>query len=177
MAMKLRNNKADRGTNIEEHATAQKATNNNRNITILEDSIIKEMKAFKMKQGISQKDKVYIKSFPGATVECMTDPSMEFKSDTILLHCGTNDLRTEKSTEEISLSVIKYAKKINSNVNEVIVSGIIARTCFLKLKCNENSLLCCDNGNISKTYHLKTNAVAFKLKWNNRTCKQLFKMF
>ena len=41
------------GRNIEEHATAQKDTNNNRNITILGDSIIKEMKAVKMKQGMS----------------------------------------------------------------------------------------------------------------------------
>ena len=81
--------KAEIGTNIEEHATAQKDTNNNRNITILADSIIKEMKALKMKQGMSQKDKVFIKSFPGATVECMTDytkPSMEFNINPILYY-------------------------------------------------------------------------------------------
>ena len=83
---------------------------------------------------------MYIKSFPGATVECMTDytkPSMKFKPDTILLQCGTNNLRTENSADEISLSIINLAKKIKSNVNEVIVRGIIDRNVALNEKASE----------------------------------------
>ena len=54
------------------------------------------MKTFKMKQGMSKQDKMYIKSFPGATIQCMHDyikRSLKFQPDTILLHCGTNDVR------------------------------------------------------------------------------------
>ena len=75
------NNIAEMGANNEEPTTV---TSNNRNITILGDSTIKVMKAFKMKQGMSKNDKVYIKPFPVATVECMTDymkHSMKFKPD------------------------------------------------------------------------------------------------
>ena len=39
---------------------------NKRNITILGDSLIKDMKSFKMRQGLSADEKVYIKFFPGA---------------------------------------------------------------------------------------------------------------
>ena len=43
------------------------------NIMVIGDSLIKDMKAFKMKQVMSKQDKVYIKSFPRATIECMHD--------------------------------------------------------------------------------------------------------
>ena len=88
---------------------------------------------------------------------------MKFKPDTILLHCGTNDLRTEKSAEEISLSIINLAKKIKSNVNAV--SGIIDRNDALNVKASR-----------MKIVSFIDKWVAFKLKWNDRTCKQLFKV-
>ena len=52
-----------------------------------------------MRQRLHDKEKLYVKSFSGATVSCMTDyvkPTMKFNPDAVLIHCGTNDLRSEK---------------------------------------------------------------------------------
>ena len=48
-----------------EKSTPEKSKNR-RNITILGDSLLKDMKAFKMRQGLFANERVYIKSFPGA---------------------------------------------------------------------------------------------------------------
>ena len=88
------------------------------------------MKSYKMKQGMSNKEKVYIKSFPVATVECTKDyvkPSLKFNPDAILLQCGTNDLRTDKCAEEKANNIINIAKKMKSNENEIITSSIVIR--------------------------------------------------
>ena len=71
-----------------------------RNITILGDSFIKNIKSFKMRQCMDINGIIHIKSFRGASVEYMVDyvkPSIKFKPDTFVLHCGPNDLRSEKS--------------------------------------------------------------------------------
>ena len=78
--------------------------NEKRDITIIGD-LIKDMKYYKMKNGLSSKDRVYIKSFPGANIECMENyvkPSIKYNPDVFLLHCGTNDLRSEKNVTEIA---------------------------------------------------------------------------
>ena len=46
----------------------------------------------------------------------------------IILHAGTNDFKLTKSPEEIiSNDIIKLALGMKTDVNEVIVSGIITR--------------------------------------------------
>ena len=66
-----------------------KTNKTKRNITILGDSMSKDINSYKMRQDLTANDRIYIKSFPGATVGCMKDyskPSLEFKRDVILLH-------------------------------------------------------------------------------------------
>ena len=49
--------------------------------------MIKNIKPCKMKQCMETNDEVHIKSFPGASVECMVDnvkPSLKFNPDTFL---------------------------------------------------------------------------------------------
>ena len=124
---------------------------------------------------MSNKEKVYMKSFPGATVECMRDyvqPSLNFNPDAILLQCGTNDLRTDKCAEEIANNIINLTKKMKSNEHEIIINSIVIRkdelnakgievNDFLKIKCIESSFLFCDNFNISSDY---LNASGLHLK-------------
>ena len=150
-----------------------------RNITILGDSIIKDMKSFKMKQGLTSKEKVFIKSFPGATNECMVDyikPTLKHNPDVIIVHSGTNDLRsTEKSAGDIANEIIKLAKSIKSDNNEIIVSGLVGRNDplndkgndvnnLLKVMCTENTLLYCDNTNVSRKHHLNTSGLHLNAK-------------
>ena len=139
------------------------------------------MKAFKMRQGLSANEKVYIKSFPGAKNDCMSDyikPSLKYNPDAIILHCGTNDLRMEKSAEVIVNEILNLANEMKTENNEIIISGIIARNDslhekgtevndLLKIKCSEKSIMYCDNSNISKRYHL--NASGLHLNTNGTT--------
>ena len=128
--------------------------------------MMKTIKAFKMKQCLDINDKIHIKSFPGAIVGCMVDyvkPSIKFKPDTFVLHCGTNDLRSEKSSNQIATDIINLAKETKTDENNIIISSLVTRNDafdtkgveinnFLNVKCKENSFIFCDNSNISEDY-------------------------
>ena len=74
--------------------------NNKRTTVILGDSIIKDIEAPKVKGSLTNDEKVYVKCFPGATTDHMKSyviPTKTFfNNDLIILHCGTNDLRSGK---------------------------------------------------------------------------------
>ena len=54
-------------------------------------------------------------------------PSKEFNNDLVILHCGTNDLRSEKPPLEIANEIMDLALEVKTNLNEVMVSGIVPR--------------------------------------------------
>ena len=65
-----------------------KPTNGNRSITIVGDSIIKDCQAFKIKKRLTKNENIYVKSFPGATMEDMKDyvrPTVRHQPDLIIL--------------------------------------------------------------------------------------------
>ena len=142
----------------------RKRRTNKTSITLLGDSMIKGIEGYKMRQGMSSGERVFVRSFPGAKTRCMHDyskPTLTYEPDAIVLHVGTNDLRDSTSAAEIGNEIIELAKEIKSVKNDVIVSGIILRNdsnnkkgnevnAFLKSKCSENSFLYCDNSNISR---------------------------
>ena len=89
--------------------------------TILGDSIIKDLKPHKIRKEIGPEEKVFIKSFSGATIDSMKDyvkPSLKFQSDLYILHAGTNDLRTEKTPEVIANQIVELAKKMKTSDNQ-----------------------------------------------------------
>lgn len=151
--------------------------NKHRSTTIIGDSIIKHINPFKMKKDMHKGDKLYIKSFPGATTECMSDyvkPSLKFNPDLIIIHTGANDIRSTKSPEIIANDIVNLATKIKSNHNDVIVSGLIARNDELNTKsqqvnvilfdkCNERNLFYIDNTNIIARKHLNSSGVHLNL--------------
>ena len=62
-----------------------------------------------MRQGKKKNEKVYVKTFPGAKTSCMVDyikPSLKNKPDVILLHVGTNNLKTDDKPEDIAENII-----------------------------------------------------------------------
>ena len=144
-----------------------------RNITLIGDSLIKNIEAHKMKRCMKSNEKIYVKSFPGAKIADMIDhakPSQRYNPDQIILHTGTNDLRTQKTAEEILNEIITLALEIKKDDNEIIVSGIIARNdehnekgkevnSALKTKCNIYSLGFMDNSNIMINKHLNGSGV------------------
>ena len=146
--------------------------------TILGDSIIKDLKPHKIRKEIGPEEKVFIKSFSGATIDSMKDyvkPSLKFQSDLYILHAGTNDLRTEKTPEVIANQIVELAKKMKTSDNEVMISGITKRRdhynkkglvvneYLRKLCCNE-SIEFIDNSNISSETHLNNSGLHLNFK-------------
>ena len=65
-----------------------------RSTTIMGRSLIKDIKAYKMRDSITKGDRIYVKSFSGATISDMEDyvkPSLKYNPDLVILQIGTND--------------------------------------------------------------------------------------
>ena len=154
--------------------------NNNkkkRTTTIVGDNIVKEIKPHKMQIDLGHDDNVYIKSFPGATVECMKDyvkPTLRYNPDLVIIHAGSNDLKSEKTSEEIALKLLDLAKDIKTETNDVMISSITVRkdklndkckkvNYYLKTLCSENSIGYIDN-NLITDKHL--NGSGINLNYN-----------
>ena len=142
--------------------------------------MIKEIKPHKMKIDLNHDERVYIKSFPGATIQCMRDhvkPSIRHNPDLIIFHAGTNDLKTGQTSEEIATNILNLVKEIKTNSNEVMVSSITARKDKLNVKgkqvnihlkslCSQNCIGYIDNNGITDKHlngsgiHLNYNGTA-----------------
>lgn len=154
-----------------------------RTTTILGDSTIKNIRPKMVKDNLPPGEKVYLKSFSGATVSNMyhySIPSLQYEPDLVIMHVGTNDLRTEKSPKEIANEIIKLSISISTEYNDIMVSSITARSdkCSdkanmvneeLKRLCHENKLMYIDNGNIRTRYHISND----KLHLNDNGSREL----
>ena len=100
-------------------------------ITVIGDSCIKDIKTNKLKKHLGSGKKMFIKSFPGATVKQMihyVKPSLEYNPNLIVMHCGANDLRSEQPADAIAESVVKLSKTIKTDENDKIISGLTPRS-------------------------------------------------
>ena len=170
----INNNKTSKETekvseskdNEESVSTGKK--NNKRTTIVIGDSMVKNVKGWKLKPLCNKNEYVHVYDFPGATIKDMKSyslPSIEKKPDMLILHCGTNDLKTKKSEVEISEEIISLAKSVQSNGIDVLVSGLIARGDELEGKrqktnfvlsdmCFESSITFVDHPNIQANKHL-----------------------
>ena len=144
------------------------AKSKKRQITVIGDSLIKNIEAHKMKRCMKPNEKIYVKSFSGAKIADMRDyakPSQRYNPDLFILHMGSNDLHSIKTPEEISDEIINVALEIKTDENEIVVSEIICRNDehnqkglkvndFLKIKCAKYALGFIRNSNILVDKHL-----------------------
>ena len=117
-----------------------------------------------MKKDIPYGDKIHVKSFSGSTVADLTHhvkPSIAYQPDLFIIHGGSNDLRSEKTTMQIAEEIINLASDIKTPNNEVMVSGLVYRNDFLNdkgqevngiliEKCAENNIYFINNNNITE---------------------------
>ena len=106
-------------------------------MVILADSITKLLNGWEMTKRIQSDCKIYVKSFSGATVSCMEDymkPSIRISPDHFILHVGTNDLYSEKSSMEMAELMTNKAFRLGNEMHDVGVSIIVLRTHDKKLK-------------------------------------------
>ena len=80
---------------------------------------------------VSQKYVIKVRSFSSANVSCMVDRVKSTLRDEqpghIILHAGTNDFRTEKTSSQIAKSIIDLTTSLKINRSSVIVSGMVPR--------------------------------------------------
>ena len=104
---------------------------NKDNIVILGDSIMKDVDGWKLSKLLKNKNKrVKIMHFSGATSACMESyikPTLQRNTDNVILHIGTNDLRSRKEPLEIASSIIDLAKACRENGCDTIISEILPR--------------------------------------------------
>ena len=143
---------------------------NKRAVTIVGDSMVKDIKAFQLKKMMRPSEKVYVRSFPGATVEDMADhlrPTMRHAPDLIVLHAGTNNLRSPVPAKRIAENIMKLTLDIKNDINDVMVSSLIGRSDdqnlhrkamevnkVLEEECNRYNLYFINNDNIDTKEHL-----------------------
>lgn len=102
-----------------------------KNVHILGDSIIKNLNDYFLTKKIRQKYLVKVRSCFGAKINCMADHVKPYLRELspyhIILHADTNNLKTEKTANEIVNATIDLMTSLKINENLVAVSGIVPR--------------------------------------------------
>ena len=157
----------------------KKNSQERKTIFIVGDSMIKELKGFELAKSIGHKKAVKIRSHPSAQIRCLVDHIQPIirNNDTehVLLHIGTNDLKSEKTPVQICHDIIHLTSVIRDKGIKVSISGIIQRNDQLNNKvllvndslkkiCESIGITFINNGNIRPDLHLN----ASKLHLNRR---------
>ena len=100
----------------------------NKDVTaIVGDCIIKDGYGWELSD---KENKVVVKQFSGSTTEDMKtyiQPPLKRDPDRVIIHVGTNDLRSNQDPETIAKNIIDIAKSSKTNKNEILLSSIVPR--------------------------------------------------
>ena len=101
-------------------------------VIIAGDSILKFINSRKLSSQISNQSLTYVKAFPGATVEDMSDyimPSLRRKPEEVILHVGTNNLKSSEP-REIAEGIVNLGLKIQNHSPDckITISSLISRS-------------------------------------------------
>ena len=148
-------------------------SSNKRTTVILGDSLLKNVRGWELKKRCNKNEQVYVKSFPGATTTDLKSyciPSIEKDPECVIVHIGTNDLKSKKSEVEIAEEIVNLAKSVKSKDIEVKISGLVPRGDGLEAKrskvnhvlhdlCNENEIEFMEHLNIDPEKHLNNSKI------------------
>ena len=110
----------------------QDKPNNERSssVLIIGDSIPKHIDGLKMHKSLKRKHKVTVKAFGGSTIKNMehySKPPLEKNPEPVIVHIGTNDIKSDKSPSEITSNIHKLAKEMEQGKRKVAISALIPR--------------------------------------------------
>ena len=119
-------------------------------------------------------------------MEYYIKPSMKFNNDLVIIHTGTNSLRTVKEADVIANDIINLAKSMKNKSNETIVSGIIPRrdrqdpkglkvNDILKTLCIETNFHFISHSNISSGHHLNAGGLHLNINGTYKVANNLIK--
>ena len=98
---------------------------------ILGDSIVKNVNGYLLTKKLRHKKLIKVRSFSGAKVSCMYDhvkPTIrKFNLNHIILHVGSNELKSSKTATLIPESVNDLALSLKLEKNVVTISQIVPR--------------------------------------------------
>ena len=117
--------------------------------------------------------KVVLKHFSGAKAKDMKSyviPKVEQKPDNIILHTGTNGLKTIDTPEEITMGILNLAVTCKTDRNSVFISGIVPRSdklnkkaskvnSILRHECNVRNICFIDDKHISPRFHCNSSGL------------------
>ena len=92
--------------------------------------MIKHTNRWEIAEKLKPEYKVFVRSFPGATTQCMADymkPSVRVKPSHFILHVGTGDLYSNVPPDEIAKAIIDLASELKSEKSDVSFSSIVMR--------------------------------------------------
>ena len=130
-----------------------------------------------MKTKLKKSEQLYVKPFNGANIEDMKDhvrATMRRNPDLIVLHAGTNDLRSEKTANNIASDIMRLALEMKNDINDVMVSSLTYRAdnlnakaeevnANLKAECDRYNIFFIDNSNITNK-HLNGSGIHLNFK-------------
>ena len=110
-------------------------------VFILGDSMVKKLNGFLLTQKLNHKCLVKVGPFNSAKVRCMHDhvkPTVrDFDPDHIILHCGTNDLNSDRTSSQIAREIINLAAALKSDKNKISITLLTPRSEKLNNKASE----------------------------------------
>ena len=126
--------------------------------------MVKDIKDWKMS---SCTRKVVVEYFSCEKTKGMKShviPTVKQKPDNIILHTGRNDLKINRTPEEITMGILKLAITCKTDANSVFMSGIVPRgdklnekaskaNSILRHECNSRNICFIDNKHISHGFH------------------------
>ena len=146
-----------------------KNTEPKRVVAIIGDSMIKYIQGRKLS---SDKHFVVSKHFSGAKTKCMHHyalPTIERNPDELIIHCGTNDLKSDTSAHQKALDIVNLSQLVNVET-AVVFSSLIHRNDELDPKvnevnveleklCHERNIGFINNDNIKPDLHLNNSRI------------------
>ena len=175
--------RTDRATRISDSERNDPANQSakRKEVFIVGDSILKNLQGRK----ISRSAKVKVSSFPGCTTIDMRDhikPTLRKNPDAIVIHVGTNSLRSSASVRDCAEEIVNLATMIgNESSADLAISSIIARSDdesvavkvsgvnkLLKTFCNPNGWGFVGHSNISPEHDLNRSGLHLNAKGTAR---------
>ena len=132
-------------------------------VVIVGDSIVRNVHS----RSLNQSPKEYFsvaKSFPGATTQDMKDyikPTISRKPDMVILHTGTNDLKSNQNPSDIANEIVNLGKNIKNSGTEVSILALIPcgdRLSEKGKKVNKELQENCTAENFAFTLHKNVNS-------------------
>ena len=143
-------------------------TSRGKKCVIYGDSLVKRVRGREM-AGFLKNGQCYVKAFPGSTASELchhVEPSLKSQPpDTVIIHAGTNDIRTGKTADQIAKNIVEIGQKCKQNgTNDIFISSLIQRRSFhdtkkvrevndfLKELCTDNNFIYISNDFLTKDF-------------------------